>query len=269
MVGTTPATFPGRPAGAVSTCSLPCPPPPRPAPWPGPAPVSARRGQGAAAAGTPAKRWPWLWWTLVRARHGQRRPLPFWSGPMRAGDHAARGPRRHVDPLRPAGAAVSHTEPTPVQRGATARRQRRGHRRPVRPDTWMHRTPGHRTPGHRTRGHWTSARPVGRTSPRRDRGRGQGNDRLAGVRTPSRPATTPGRPDLAQVTAPGGARPPRTAPRRRHLRRGPDRRRHRTAAQHRPARGRAPAHCSRVLDLEGTRRGQWDNGKLRCAGSGW
>jgi hypothetical protein len=29
------------------------------------------------------------------------------------------------------------------------------------------------------------------------------------------------------------------------------------------------AHCCRVLDLDGTRRGQWDEGKLRCAGSGW
>jgi hypothetical protein len=32
---------------------------------------------------------------------------------------------------------------------------------------------------------------------------------------------------------------------------------------------RASAHCCRVLDLDGTRRGQWDEGKLRCAGSGW
>jgi hypothetical protein len=32
---------------------------------------------------------------------------------------------------------------------------------------------------------------------------------------------------------------------------------------------RALAHCSRVLDLDGTRGGQWDEGKLGCAGSGW
>src|SRR5215218_10290759 len=37
----------------------------------------------------------------------------------------------------------------------------------------------------------------------------------------------------------------------------------------------ASAHCCRVLDLDGTRRGQWDNGKVRGAGvrlareSGW
>jgi hypothetical protein len=31
----------------------------------------------------------------------------------------------------------------------------------------------------------------------------------------------------------------------------------------------ASAHCSRVLELDGTRRGQWDYGKVRGAGSGW
>ena len=31
----------------------------------------------------------------------------------------------------------------------------------------------------------------------------------------------------------------------------------------------ASAHCCRVLELESTRRGQWDYGKARCAGSGW
>jgi hypothetical protein len=31
----------------------------------------------------------------------------------------------------------------------------------------------------------------------------------------------------------------------------------------------ASAHCCRVLDLDGTRRGQWDYGKVRRAESGW
>jgi hypothetical protein len=31
----------------------------------------------------------------------------------------------------------------------------------------------------------------------------------------------------------------------------------------------ASAHCCRVLELDGTRRGQWDYGKVRCAGLGW
>ena len=38
---------------------------------------------------------------------------------MQAGNHAAHRPRRHVDPLRPAGAA-RHTEPLQVQRGGGA-----------------------------------------------------------------------------------------------------------------------------------------------------
>jgi len=111
----------------------------RPALWPWTSARVGPLGPGGAAAGTPAKRRPWATSTLVRASHGQRRTIPFPSGPMRAGDHAARGPRGHVDPLRPAGAARHRA--TPGSSARTARRQRRGHQRPVRPDTWMYRTP--------------------------------------------------------------------------------------------------------------------------------
>ena len=176
MVDTTPTTCPGRPAGPVSTCSVPCSPATRPAPWPwtsarvGPPGPRRRRSRDAGPAAALATS------TLVPASHGQRRTIPFPSGPMQAGDHAARGPRGHVDPLRPAGAPTP-PRATPEASPRTARRQRRGHRRRVRPDTWMPRTPGHRTPGHRTRGCWRSARPVGRTSHGRTGRGGQGNDR--------------------------------------------------------------------------------------------
>src|SRR5215217_904597 len=43
---------------------------------------------------------------------------------------------------------------------------------------------------HRTRGRWTSARPVGRTSPRWTGDADRATTGLAGVRTSSRPATT-------------------------------------------------------------------------------
>jgi hypothetical protein len=100
-------------------------------------PVSARRP------GAPPGRRPRGGPGYGRPHASQARPTPdhpFPSGPMQAGDHAAGGPRRHVDPLRPAGAA-RHTSHSRSSAARTARR-RRGHRRPVRPDTWMPRTPG-------------------------------------------------------------------------------------------------------------------------------
>jgi hypothetical protein len=105
-----------------------------------------------------------------------------------------------------------------------ARRQRCGHQRPVRPDTWMPRTPG--CPGRLDTG-----RPLDRLDGHPHGGPDEADRAttgLAGVRTPSRPATSrravrprrsrrPGRStqDGSAVMAP--------APR-------PDRRRHWTAA---------------------------------------
>ena len=144
MVGTTPVTCPRRPAGPMSTCSIPCSSPSadtlaldqRPC-RPAGAKAAPQPDAGPAAAlatvDPPA------------SRHRQPPRHPFPSGPMPAGDLAAHRPRRHVDPLRPAGAARHRA--TPGASARTARRQRRGHQRPVRPDTWTPRTPGHRTPG--------------------------------------------------------------------------------------------------------------------------
>src|SRR5829696_1290274 len=150
--------LPGRPAGPVSTCSVPGSPPAG-TPALAPAPMSARRGQGGAAAGTPAKRRPWAAVDLVPASHGLRRTIPFPSGPMPAGDHAAHRPRRHVDPCARPGRPV--TEPPGVQRGADSATAAPRTPEPVRPDTWR---PGHLDWRPRTPGCWRSARPVGQTS---------------------------------------------------------------------------------------------------------
>jgi hypothetical protein len=177
----------------VSTCSVPYSPATRPAPWPEPAPVSARWDQGGTAAGTAAKRRPWA---TSSPRASQPRPTPHHPLPVRT--DAGRRPRRPRTtaarrPAAPGRGGPPHRA-TPGSSARTARRQRRGHRRPVRPDTWMPRTPGHRT-----RGCWTSARPVGRTSPRRTGRGGQGNDRpgrrpdiLATGDTPLGGPTSPG-----------------------------------------------------------------------------
>jgi hypothetical protein len=184
----------------MSTCSVPCSPATRPAPWPwtsarvGPAARRRRsRDAGHAAA---------LGYGRPSCQPGTANAPP--SLPVRA--DAGGRPRRprttgHINRLDPTEGGPPHRATPGPSAARTARRQRRGHRRPVRPDTWMHRTSGHRTRGHRTPGRWTSARPAGRTPPRRDQGRGQGNDRLAGVRTSSRPATPAGGP-----TAPGSRR---------------------------------------------------------------
>jgi hypothetical protein len=124
MVGTTPATCPRRPAGADEHLLCPMLPRHRPTPWPwtsarvGPLGLRRRRSRDAGQAAALATV------DLMGVRHGQPPHHPFPSGPRQAGDHAARGPRRHVDPLRPAGAA-HHTEPLqgparPGQRGGSA-----------------------------------------------------------------------------------------------------------------------------------------------------
>ena len=226
MVGTTPATCPRRPAGADE--HLLCPMLPRhPA---GTLALDQRpcRPIGAKAAPQPDAGHTAALATvdLMRASHGQRRPIPFPSGPMQAGNHAARGPRRHstscARPGRPA--TPSHSG---VQRGADGAAPRT--RRPVRPDTWMHRTPGPWTPGHRTHGRWTSARPVDGHSPRRDRTRRTGQRPAWPASGHPRDRRPPaGQSDLARSRRPGrstqdGSAVMAPAPR-------PDRRRHWTAA---------------------------------------
>jgi hypothetical protein len=182
--------LPRHPAGALALDQHPCRPGGLAAPQPG------RRPSGG----------PGLRSTLLRARHGQRRTIPSRQTRCR---QATTPPADHGGTSTRCArlGAARHTEP--LQGPA-----RRGHPGGSAADTGglSVRTPG--CTGHRTRGRWTSARPVGRTSPRWDWGRGQGNDRPG--RRPDILATGDhplGGPSLARVTAPGSARPPRTAPR--------------------------------------------------------
>jgi hypothetical protein len=129
------------------------------------------------------------------------------SGPMRAGDHAARGPRRHLEPIAPNGDGPPHRAIPGSSAVRITRLQSRGHRRPVRPDTWMAPvawTPDAWTPDVRVTD-WTDIRTA-------DRGRGQGDDRRG--RRPDILAT--GDHPLGGQTSPGrsvwGAWPPMTAP---------------------------------------------------------
>jgi hypothetical protein len=219
--------------GLVSTCSVPCSPATQPAPWPrtsarvGPA---ARRPRSRDAG--PAAALGWGQPRASQARPTPHHPLP--SGPMQAtmppADHGARRPAA-PNPGRPA------TRATPVQRGADSPAARRGHRRPVRPDTWMQRTPGHRTPGR-----WTSAdrldgRPHGGTGdadraptacPASGRSDGHGHgDRRPGLARPrsgwrvrrrsaihdGSAVTTPAAPAVTAAATASGAAPSGTKPR--------------------------------------------------------
>jgi hypothetical protein len=224
MVSTTPTTCPGRSAGAGE--HLLCPMLPghpagtlaldqRPCRSAGARRRRSRNAGQAAALG------------YVNPRASQARPTPHHPLPVRT--DAGRRPRRPrttgaCRPAAPGRGGPPHRA-TPGSSARTGRRQRRGHQ------SLSGRTPG--CTGHRTPGCWTSDRPVGRTSHGgRTRRTGQ---RPAGVRTSSRPATPARRPDLARSHGAWGARPPTKAPRCRHLRRGPDRRRHWTAAQHHSA----------------------------------
>jgi hypothetical protein len=205
---------PCRPAGAKAA------PPPRRRPRGGPGPGS----------------------TLVRASHGQRRPLP--SRPARGrqattppADHGARRP---VGPNRGRPATPSHS-----------RSARRGQRGGSAADTGACPS-GHLdaadawTPDAWTLDAWTlDVRSTGWTDiPTAG----------PGARTGQRPAWPASGHPRAGDHPLGGP----TAPRSRRLgalghpgrlrgdgtcAAGPDRRRHWTAAQHRPASGRAPAHC--------------------------
>jgi hypothetical protein len=169
--------LPRHPAGTLALDQRPCRP----------------GGQAAPQPGRPALSYgqPWCQPATANAHHR------FPSGPMQAGDHAARGPRGHINRwTQPRGGPPPRATPGPARRG-----QRGG----SAADTagLSVRTPG--CSGRLDTGRVDAGRPLdrldGRIPPRRDRGRGQGNDRLAGVRTPSRPATPAGRP-----TAPGSRR---------------------------------------------------------------
>jgi hypothetical protein len=179
---------------------------------------------------------------LMRASHGQRRPLPFPSGPRPAGDHAARRPR---------GTSTGWTRPGRPATPSHSRVQRGADNLAALPRTGEACPSGHldaRTPGHRTRGHWTpdawtlDVRSTGWTDiptagpDEADRA----TTGLAGVRTSWRPATTrwaarprPGHGAWGRSAIQDGSAVTAPAPR-------PDRRQHETAAQHRPASGRAP-----------------------------
>jgi hypothetical protein len=190
MVGITPATCPGRPAGPMSTCS----PATRPAPWPW---TSARVGQAAPQPGRRPSGGPGLGSTLVRARHGQRRSLPFWSGPMQAGDHAARGPRGTSTRCARLGGPPHRATPGPArgQRGASTA------------DT---KGLSVRTPG--CPGRLDTGRPLDRLDGRPHGGPDEADRAptgLAGVRTSSRPATTRRAVRPRPVTAPGALDPGR------------------------------------------------------------
>jgi hypothetical protein len=175
----------GHPAGPVSTCSSHAPPPPGPA---------ARRRR----AGKPAKPAdPGYGRPSCEPRTANVAPsLPVRSD---AGRRPRRRPRTTAArrPAAPDRGAAHHTEPLrgparPGQRGSAA-------------DTGGLSV--------RTPGHWMSARPVGRTSSRWDRGRGQGNDRpsqrpdiLATGDHPLGGPTLPGSRRLGALGHPGRSR---------------------------------------------------------------
>jgi hypothetical protein len=129
-----------------------------------------------------------------------------------------------------------------------------------------------------TRGHWMLAPDTGhRTPDTPDTGhRTLAED--ADTVTKARPASAPPGPPRPTAARWTPTVPLGTAPAARSNHDG-------SAVGHRPARdcrsqyqaparpprrpSRASAHCCRVLDLDGTSGGQWDEGKLGCAGSAW
>jgi hypothetical protein len=145
-------------------------------------------------------------------------------------------------------------------------------RTPTRDTGHPHPDIGQPTRGHRIRGHWTVTPDTGHWTPDAwsDRVRGQGDldtegipDRLPGrSRLPNCPL---GRRTvdlwsassaLGDGEVPASARLPTALPGACSV-----------TPSARPS--RALAHSSRVLDLDGTSGGQWDEGKLGCTGSGW
>jgi hypothetical protein len=128
--------LPSQPTGTLALDLLPC----RPAGEAAPQPVRVRWGRPRSGVDPRAS----------HPRPPQHHPFP--SGPMRAGGRAARGPRRHIEPIRPTGTA-RRTEPFqgPARCGQHGCRAADTEGPSVRTPGW------HRTRGHRTRGHRTSA----------------------------------------------------------------------------------------------------------------
>jgi hypothetical protein len=197
--GRAPATCPGWPAGAGEHLLRPM--------LPG-HPAGTLALDQRPRSGPAAKRRPWA---PVNPHASQPRPTPHHPPSRQArcrqattppADHGGTSTRC----ARPSGPPHRATPGSSAAR--TARRQRRGHRRPVRPDTWMPRTPGHRTPGHRM-----SARPVGRTShggpdeaDRATTGPGRRPDILATGDHPLGGPTSPGSRRLGALGHPGRLR---------------------------------------------------------------
>jgi len=282
MVGLMPPTLP------LTACAPPCHslgctariPAPRPTGDPAQPAVPGRPcDRTRSAARAPPRRRP----GPADVAAGPARPAPaqrprLWLGPLPEPFADTAGRPDHG----PCRVAVHRRAPRSHRCGHNGRgrgRGTRGHRRwthrtmdtgtPGHPDT---RAPGHpdtRTRGHRTRGHWTPD--TGRVDA--DRGCGQGDQATAGIRTSGPPRRADDLLD-AEPCSCGGAAHEALGNHDGSAVRPPPARETATPPAGNcsvapPAVSGASAHCSRVLDLDGTRGGQWDNGNVRCAGSGW
>jgi hypothetical protein len=224
--------------------------------------------------------------TTTRSSRRRRWPSTACAGAeasalARAVARAVRGYGRAARPWPlPCGCPPTRSTKSPVrtQRTRTGTRNARtptldtpdnGHpdtRTPGHPDT---RAPGHpdtRTRGHRTRGHWTPD--TGRVDA--DRGCGQGDQATAGIRTSGPPRRADDLLD-AEPCSCGGAAHEALGNHDGSAVRPPPARETATPPAGNcsvapPAVSGASAHCSRVLDLDGTRGGQWDNGKVSGCG---
>jgi len=211
MAGHHAGDLPGRPAGPVSTCSVPGAPRHRPAPRPqrpcrppGPRRRRSRDAGQAAALG------------CGRPRASQPRPPPHHPLPVRP--DAGRRPRRPPTAAARRPPAPGRGGPSPSHPGSsaarTARRQRRGHQ------SLSGRTPGgpgHLDTGHRTPDTWMlEVRSTGWTDiPRRTGRGGQGNARPGRRPDILGPATPAGRPVKPSTSSHAGpVTPSRPAPQR-------------------------------------------------------
>ena len=180
----------------MSTRSFSCSPGNRPAPWRWTSSLvgqAARRRRSLCARDTAAQ---------IRHRPSCEPPtanaapsLP--SDPMRAGDHAARGPRRHVEPIAPTGAARPPSHSTGQRGSDSAAAEPRTPE--TRPSGHLHGT------GRVDTGHVDTGRPLDRLDSdvrTADRGRGQGDHRRG--RRPDILAT--GDQPLGGQTSPGSQR---------------------------------------------------------------
>jgi hypothetical protein len=254
--------------GSVSTCFVSCSLANRPAPWPwtsalGRPGSEAARSLGAGQAAALGCRRP----SCEPGRANAAQPFP--SGPMRAGDHAVRGLRQHVEPAAPNGGGPPHPRAPRTHRCGQCGRGTHGCRTPNTGNGHRPLDAGHRRwtcTAHRTRGCWTPSTGHAHRTPD-----GRTLDTCTGHRTLD---THTGR----------WTRTPDTGRADSHARTRTGRPRHGrhpdvlgTTTSRRPLDARpcscggmrgASAHCCRVLELEGTRRGQRDYGRVRCTGSG-